>query len=653
MILLHAAAHTVLTPTTLHPLLGLIVLLPLAGALVLGLGSLLNAHNPSGLSEKTVAVIACAGPALATAIALLLCIPMLSNPVLTWQYPLLEWLNTGSIHITLGLKMDHLSALMTLMVTGIGTLIHIFSTSYMHGDRGFSRYFAWLNLFLAAMLMLILSDNLVGMFMGWEGVGLCSYLLIGFWFDDAAKAAAGTKAFLVNRVGDFGFLLGIFILFQQVATTDFTAIEQRVAQMDAYILPVIALLLLIGALGKSAQIPLHVWLPDAMAGPTPVSALIHAATMVTAGVYMIARLHFIYSATSAVAWLIVLIGAITALVAALIALVQTDIKKVLAYSTLSQLGYMFMAVGCGAYAAGIFHVFTHAFFKAALFLGAGAIIHSLHHEQDLYKMGGLRKLLPLTHVVMLISCLAIAGIPPFSGFFSKDEILWSLWERQFYGFWAVGLLTAALTAFYMFRLYFLAFGGRYRGAESVQPEPMLMKIPLLCLGGGALFSGFLGLPAALGLPNWFIHWLSPLYGTHAQTSPGPALMLMAVSVLAAGAGILFARQRFGQLASSVIPELPVGPFKTLLDERFGFDALYHHHLVLPLLNLGKFCRQVAEPVMIDGVLRAVTWLYYVLSLSLRLLQSGHLRTYAHYLIFGLFILLYLYFFLHFPGVFQL
>lgn len=655
--LLHSAAHTAvpLGDLQLNPLLNIIVLLPFAGALVLGLGTLLNARNQQGISEKTVAIIGCAGPALATLFALILFLSMLSHPAQIWNSHVLTWLETGTLQIRLGLRLDQLSAIMTLMVTLIGTLIHIFSISYMHGDRGFSRYFAWLNLFLGSMLLLILSDNLIGLFMGWEGVGVCSYLLIGFWFEDSAKAAAGTKAFLVNRVGDFGFLLGIFLIFLQTKAFDYSTIQAQLAQVNPYILPVIALLLLVGALGKSAQIPLHVWLPDAMAGPTPVSALIHAATMVTAGVYMVARLHFIYTATPAVAWLIVLIGALTALIAASIALVQHDIKKVLAYSTISQLGYMFMGVGSGAYAAGLFHVFTHAFFKAALFLGAGAIIHALHHEQDLRRMGGLHTKLPVTHVVMLISCLAIAGIPPFAGFFSKDEILWSLWQQQLYLFWGMALFTAGLTAFYMFRLYFLAFGGHYRGHHEPQAEPLLMKLPLMLLGVGVLSVGFLGLPTTLGFPNWFSHWLSPLYGEHHlvdSAAQGVSLMLMGISILVATGGIFIALKRFGKANADWQPPLPKAVL-TLLETKFGFDDLYQNGLVKPCLAAAWFCRHIAEPIMIDGLIRAAIWFYYVCSLCLRALQMGQVRVYAQYLIVGLFILAYLYFVLHLPGVFQL
>ncbi len=655
--LLHATAHTALPAASLqlNSLLNLVVLLPLAGALVLGLGTLYNAQNKTGISERVVTAIGCAGPLLATVLAFLLFLPMMGDPSRVWHSPLLTWMDIGSFKIELGLVMDHLSGIMLLMITFIGTLIHLFSASYMQGDRSFSRYFAYLNLFLGSMLLLILSDNLIGLFMGWEGVGVCSYLLIGFWFEDAAKAGAGTKAFLLNRVGDLGFILGIFLLFQETGAFDFAGIQAHIGQTSAERLPLIAFLLLVGALGKSAQIPLHVWLPDAMAGPTPVSALIHAATMVTAGVYLVARLHFVYTATPSVAWLIILIGGLTALMAASIALVQNDIKKVLAYSTVSQLGYMFMGVGAGAYAAGIFHVFTHAFFKAALFLGAGAIIHALHHEQDLRKMGGLRSKLPITHLAMLVSCLAIAGIPPFAGFFSKDEILWSLWEKGHFVFWGMGLLTAGLTAFYMFRLYFLAFGGTYRGERDAHPEPLLMKLPLGLLGLGAVTVGFLGMPATLGLPNWFVHWLAPLYGEHHASDPaaqGMSLILMAASVLVAGAGILLALKRFGKITGEV-PALPENALTALLNEKFGFDSLYQTAVVGPIMAAGRFCRQVAEPVMIDGVIRAGVWGYYAFSLCLRTLQFGQLRAYAHYLIFGLFILAYVYFVLHLPGVFQL
>lgn len=647
---LHTASAQALTQNT--PLLGLIVLLPLLGAAVLGGFSLLNAHKETGPSEKLIALLGCLGPGAAALLALLLFFQQLAQPELIWQQQLANWLKTSQLDISFSFMMDHLSGLMTVMITFIGLLIHLFSISYMQGDRGFARYFSYLNLFLGAMLLLILSDNMVGLFMGWEGVGLCSFLLIGFWFDDQSKAAAGTKAFVVNRVGDFGFILGIFFLFWDTRHFDFLGLQGAISQVPAGHISVIAFLLLIGALGKSAQIPLHVWLPDAMAGPTPVSALIHAATMVTAGVYMVARLHFLFALTPPVSLLIVIIGSMTAFVAATIALVQTDIKKVLAYSTLSQLGYMFMGVGAGAYAAGIFHVFTHAFFKACLFLGAGAVIHSLHHEQDLLKMGGLRKKMPVTHLSMLVSCLAIAGVFPFSGFFSKDEILWSLWQKGLYGFWALGLITAGLTAFYMFRLYFLAFGDSYRGHAEVTPEPLLMKLPLLILALGAATTGFLGLPAVLGLPNWFEHWMSPVFGGHHATGElTTAALLMLVSLTVAIIGIGFAFQKYKRFPDPYAP--PQGPLAEMLHQKYGFDHFYDLVLVQPLKKLGVLGWQIGDRILIDGAIKAGLWAYKVGALSLRKVQFGNLRAYAHYLLFGLFVLAYLYFVLHMPEVFQL
>ncbi|PKL75410.1 MAG: NADH-quinone oxidoreductase subunit L [Candidatus Melainabacteria bacterium HGW-Melainabacteria-1] len=631
-------------------LLSLIVLLPLLGALCLGGLALARARHETGPSEKLVGLIGCLGPALAAGLALYLMSAQLIQPQLVWQHTLAPWLQGSQIDISFAFAMDHLAALMTVMITFIGSLIHLFSIGYMQGDRGFTRYFAYLNLFLASMLMLVLSDNIVLLFMGWEGVGVCSYLLIGFWFTDAAKAAAGTKAFVVNRIGDFGFILGIFFLFWETNSFSFSGIAAGLEFADPNRLAVIGLLLLIGALGKSAQIPLHVWLPDAMAGPTPVSALIHAATMVTAGVYMIARLSFLYDRIPAIGLMIVVIGGLTALMAASIALVQTDIKKVLAYSTVSQLGYMFMAVGAGAYAAGIFHVFTHAFFKAALFLGAGAVIHCLHHEQDMLKMGGLRAKLPITHAVMLISCIAIAGIPPFAGFFSKDEILWSLWNKGLYLFWGVGLLTAGLTAFYMFRLYFLTFGGSYRGHHEVAKEPLLMKLPLMVLALGAIGAGWLGLPAVLGLPNWIEHWLEPVFGSHhGSGSAATALMLMGVSVMVAAGGILYARSRYSQV-SEALPA-PTGPIADLLHDKWGFDLLYDLALVRPLRRLGVLSWQIGDKLLIDGPVRFATWGYLVGALCLRQLQTGKVRIYAHYLLLGMFLLVWLFFMLHMPGVF--
>src|SRR5712671_4261077 len=420
------------------------------------------------------------------------------------------WFTVGSLRVDLGLTLDRLSGTLVLIVTGVGFLIHLYSVGYMDEDPAYWRYFSYLNLFIASMLLLVLADNLVAMFVGWEGVGLCSYLLIGFWYDDEAKAYAGRKAFIVNRIGDFGFLIGIFVLYFYTGQVGFHAL--RVAPLSLGVASAAAALLFVGATGKSAQLPLYVWLPDAMAGPTPVSALIHAATMVTAGVYMVARLSFLYVQAPGVMAVVATIGILTALLGAVIGTAQMDIKRVLAYSTVSQLGYMFVGVGVGAFAAGTAHLITHAFFKACLFLGSGAVIHGLHGEQDMARMGGLRKYMPSTRTTFLIATLAITGIVPISGFFSKDEILgqalhtrafsfltlgWSGPHLSFLGplIYVIGSFSALLTSFYMWRCYFLTFSGEYRGPEDVHPHesPAVMTVPLWILAGLAVIGLVLAL----------------------------------------------------------------------------------------------------------------------------------------------------------------
>ncbi len=427
---------------------------------------------------------------------------------------------------------DPLSAVMILVVTGVGGLIHIYATGYMHDDKAFWRFFAYLNLFTAAMLTLVLGDNLLVLFVGWEGVGLCSYALIGFWYHDHANARAGNKAFIVNRVGDFGFVLGMFLLFWSLdaqghgSLTFREMVKWAPSIKDSLIwgwpvVTVATLFLFVGATGKSAQIPLHVWLPDAMAGPTPVSALIHAATMVTAGVYMTARMNVFFSMAPDTLNVIAIIGVATALLAATIALTQNDIKKVLAYSTVSQLGYMFIGVGVGGYAAAIFHLMTHAFFKACLFLGAGSVIHAMHHEQDMRKMGGLKQWMPLTFATFFISVLAIAGFPPFAGFFSKDEILWLAFTSEHGNklVWFLALCGAGMTAFYMFRQLFMTFYGKCRAdhhtQEHLHESPSVMTMPLVILAIGAVFAGLIGLPGVLG-GSQFAHWLEPVIHAHEE-----------------------------------------------------------------------------------------------------------------------------------------
>jgi NADH-quinone oxidoreductase subunit L len=494
-------------------------------------------------------------------------------------------------------QVDPLSSVMILIVTFVGLLIHVYSTGYMSHDPGYARYMSYLNLFMFAMLTLVLGANYAVLFVGWEGVGLCSYLLIGFWFEKQSASDAGKKAFIVNRIGDAGFLLGMFLVFMLFGTVDFRSVFGQAAHMPVEHgfsgpLTTIALFLFVGACGKSAQLPLYVWLPDAMEGPTPVSALIHAATMVTAGVYMVARSSPLYIHAPDALFVVAVVGALTAIFAASIGLVQNDIKRVLAYSTVSQLGYMFLACGVGAFAAGIFHLGTHAFFKALLFLGSGSVIHGMSGEQDMRKMGGLKAKMPWTHLTMLIGCIAIAGIPPLAGFFSKDEILWSAFKVGGYGqwVWGIGVVAAVMTAFYMFRLYFMTFHGSFRGTHEqehhVHESPTSMVLPLQVLAAGSILVGLLGVPAALGGSNRFEHFLEPALETAEHVRPevftaaAPGhdveLALMVASVLVAALGIGLAWVFY--MKRTEIPERLAasfsGPYRVLLN-KYYVDELYN------------------------------------------------------------------------------
>jgi NADH-quinone oxidoreductase subunit L len=505
----------------------LIVVIPFIGAFINGM----NAFLGNRLPKLAVSVIGCG----TVFVSLLLSLRALFY-LMAIQEPaervisnvMYSWIHVGSLHLDAGFLFDPLSAVMALVVTGVGFLIHLYSVGYMGHDPGYSRYFSYLNLFTFSMLLLVLGDNILLMFVGWEGVGLCSYLLIGFWFGHKPNAVAGMKAFVVNRIGDYGFLVGIMLLLTGLIvaghpTLKFTELAANSSLLGTgALVTAIAICFFVGAMGKSAQIPLYVWLPDAMAGPTPVSALIHAATMVTAGVYMIARLNFIFSASPAALSFIAIIGALTALFAASIGLAQNDIKKVLAYSTVSQLGYMFLAMGVAAYAAGIFHLMTHAFFKGLLFLGAGSVIHAMSNKQDMREMGGLRKLVPVTYATFMIATLAIVGIFPFAGFFSKDEILWKTWESGHHLLWLAGFIGAGLTAFYMFRLVALTFYGTNRADHEtrhhIHESPKVMLIPLAILAALSFIGGWIGIPEALGGNNAFHHWLAPVFeqGGHAH-----------------------------------------------------------------------------------------------------------------------------------------
>ncbi len=628
--------------------LSLIPLLPLLGSLVNGLLAIVCVSKDRKPSNLFVSFVACLMPILAFVIAA-------SGFCFLWTHsdvpalatgPLFSWMATDLVDVAFGFSMDHLSGVMTLVVTGVGSLIHIYSTGYMKEDAGYARYFAYLNLFLFFMLVLILGDGLLTLFVGWEGVGLCSYLLIGYWFEDADKAKAGKKAFVVNRIGDFGFLVGIFLIVATLASKlggqPVSLSYAFIAEHQALLLPVMTLVtlcLFVGATGKSAQIPLYVWLPDAMAGPTPVSALIHAATMVTAGIYMVARLYFLYAQAPLTLDIVASVGVATAFMAALIAITQTDIKKVLAYSTVSQLGYMFLALGVGAPQAAVFHVVTHAFFKACLFLCAGSVIHALHHEQDIRHMGGLFKKLPATAIAFLISTLAIAGIPPFSGFFSKDEILWQTFNHGFQVHYIFALITAALTAFYMFRLFTYVFLGTYRGHHEPHHLPLNMNVPVLVLAGLAAVGGLMGVPEVLGGHNYFHHWLEYL-------TPGAAhvgdhhmeMTLMGVSIAVAGvmsvSAVLLYRRNLDWTRGL---KQTFSPLYVLFSHKFFIDQIYEGVIIKPIHFISKnLLWKVTDNIFIDRVLvQGWSSLALVGARFVSWLQTGYLGHYLLYLWIGL------------------
>jgi NADH-quinone oxidoreductase subunit L len=556
---------------------------------------------------------------------------------------LFEFINVAGLNIPFAFQVDQLSALFLLIITGVGFLIHLYSTSYMHEEEShhFARYFAYLNLFVFSMLLLVLGANYLIMFIGWEGVGLCSYLLIGYWFKNTEYGNAARKAFVMNRIGDLGFLLGLFFIIQQFGSLTYTEIFPTASNASTGILTVITLLLFVGATGKSAQIPLYTWLPDAMAGPTPVSALIHAATMVTAGIYMIARSNILYTLAPVSQTVVAVIGLATAILAATIAIKQNDIKKVLAYSTVSQLGYMFLGLGVGAYTGAVFHIMTHAFFKALLFLGAGSVIHAMHHEQDIRKMGGLAKKLPITHWTFLIGCIAIAGIPPFSGFFSKDEILIGAFTHNPVYYW-IGLGGALMTAFYMFRLYAMTFRGSFRGTHEqehhLHESPWQMTVPLMVLAFLAAVAGFIGIPELFAHDAHKLqHYLAPVFEASTQRASAHAVshsqeyILLGVSISLILIAIIYAWSRYSKK-----PETgePAGFGKTLANKWY-VDELYEAIISKPLNALGAFGNKFLEKSGIDGIVngagKSVQWS----SRQLRLLQSGQVGTYVLWMVLGI------------------
>lgn len=631
-------------------LIYLTVLLPLLGFLINGL------FGKKIKNEKIIGIIGSGVIGLSFLISVGAFFETLALPPnsRTTIVSLFTWMNVANIDVSFAYQVDQLSLVMALIVTGVGFVIHVYSIGYMHGDPGFWRFFAYLNLFIFAMMNLILGDNFVLLFLGWEGVGLCSYLLIGFWYDrkfeKSTTADAAKKAFVVNRIGDFGFLLGMFLIYMTFDSLNFGEVFARAANLniDASVFNWIAIFLFIGATGKSAQIPLFVWLPDAMAGPTPVSALIHAATMVTAGVYMVARCSIIFASAPDVMVVVAVIGAATALMAATIGLVQNDIKKILAYSTVSQLGYMFLAMGVGAFTAGIFHVMTHAFFKALLFLGAGSVIHAMHEEQDIQRYGGLKKYMPATSKTFLIGALAISGFPLLSGFFSKDEILWFTYINGGVLFWLIAAFTALLTAFYMFRLYSLTFEGKERFGHDKHPHesPKVMTVPLIVLAVLSVIGGFIGIPEIFSGAhgNFFHTWLEPVfksanrklayYGSHTHLEE---IILMAVSTAGAIASILFARYVYlknPKIAENFSRKFK-GAYKLFLN-KYYVDEAYDAAVVNPIkTGSDKILWRIADNKIIDGLVNGTASVIGVISANIRKIQTGVAQFYAVVMMVGI------------------
>ncbi|MBI3782379.1 MAG: NADH-quinone oxidoreductase subunit L [Deltaproteobacteria bacterium] len=620
--------------------LWLIPALPALGVLVnLSLGALLGKGAVGFIAPGTVA--GGFGVALYCLVQILQLPPGSALEQTLWP-----WISAGNLQVDIAFRVDALSAVMICVVTGVGFLIHIYSVGYMHDDPSYARYFIYLNLFTCAMLILVLADNLPLLFVGWEGVGLCSYLLIGFWFDKEANASAGKKAFVVNRVGDAGFLLGTFLLFWSLGvgthSLSFQDIAAHAKSIPLDTVTLITLLLFVGATGKSAQLPLYVWLPDAMAGPTPVSALIHAATMVTAGVYMIARLNFLFVLAPATLTVVATIGALTALFAASIGLMQNDIKKVLAYSTVSQLGYMFLGVGVGAFSAGVFHLMTHAFFKGLLFLGSGSVIHGMHGEQDMRRMGGLRTYMPTTYRTFLIGTLAIAGVPGLAGFFSKDLILAHAFSSSPV-LWLVGLCAAGMTAFYMFRLVFMTFWGECRADEHtkhhIHESPATMTVPLVLLAVLSIVGGYVGLPEMWAWGNRFDAFLAPVFAA-AQGGEHHMEMGLEYALMAASVGVAVGGIALAYVLYVARPELPgqiadqaAGAYD-LISNKYYVDELYDAVLVQPALKLSNLLWRVVDVGIVDGIVNGSARVVGASSSFWRRWQTGNVEHYAVSMLFG-------------------
>jgi NADH-quinone oxidoreductase subunit L len=621
----------------------LVLFFPLLGVVVNGLFGRL-------LKKKVIDIVSCGAVGASFLFSLAVFYHLLKLPAKerVFEKVLFPWIVSGDFKSFVALLIDPLSSVMILMVSGVSFLIHIYSAGYMAGDRGYSRYFAYLNLFTFSMLLLILANNYLLMYIGWEAVGLCSYLLIGFWYEKKSASDAGKKAFIVNRIGDFGFALGIILIYATFKDLNFTSVFQEAPALLSsgdMTVTLITLLLFLGAVGKSAQIPLYVWLPDAMEGPTPVSALIHAATMVTAGVYMVARSSILYSLAPLSMNVVMVIGGATAIYAASIALVQTDIKKVLAYSTISQLGYMFLALGVGAYAAGIFHLLTHAFFKALLFLAAGSVIHSLSGEQDMTKMGGLKGLMPKTYGTFVVAALALGGIFPFAGFFSKDQILWNVFIQGNFVFWTLGVAAAFMTAFYIFRLIFLTFHGESRVEEEkrahVHESPNVIVLPLLILALLSIVAGLVGIPGE-GM-NLIDQFLSPVFKSSAVLAESNAhhgsmaleisLMLISLSIAVLGIFIAFLFY-VKKTAWPLRLKEKHSFFYRVLFNKYYIDEFYDFVIVKPIKKMSLFLWKGFDLLIIDGLVNYIASFVRMRSETYQRLQTGYIRNYALYVVIG-------------------
>jgi NADH-quinone oxidoreductase subunit L len=607
----------------------LIPVLPLIGFIINGLGR-------NTLSKGVIGFIG-SGLVLVSFVLSVAAFMQISDTHQAINVNLFDWIKVGNLDIPFSFLVDQLSVIMLLIITGVGFLIHVYSVGYMHDDGGFGKFFSYLNLFVFFMLLLVLGSNYVVMFIGWEGVGLCSYLLIGFWYSNGSYSDAAKKAFVMNRIGDLGFLIAVFVMANTFGSVAFADIFHKAEAMHSGnpTLLLITLLLFVGATGKSAQIPLFTWLPDAMAGPTPVSALIHAATMVTAGVYMIARSNIMFTLSPITMHIIAVVGLITLVLAALIAITQTDIKKVLAYSTVSQLGYMFLGLGVGAYTGAFFHVLTHAFFKALLFLGAGSVIHAASGEQDMRKMGGLKGKLPITFATMFIGTIAISGLPPFAGFFSKDEILAKVYEHNQL-LWVIGIIGAMFTSFYMFRMLFLTFYGKFRGTHEqehhLHESPSSITIPLIVLAILSMVGGFINVPEVLHGGHWLQNFLAPVFEKSTiQLEQGKVVLsastewiLMAISVAGALFALAYAYSKYISKSELPLEDTEERPaFTNLSYHKFYIDEIYDTLIRKPLDALSVFFYKVVDQLGIDGVVNGLGKGTLEASKDMRLLQSGN------------------------------